>query len=265
MASSRFRVDGTGGTVEPPPPLFLVRTRSLQAWPRLPSTVWVRRRNALFLCLTLKFLFWKLCCRVSARSRRGWTGGFRLLGVSVSICRAKSVRTSNDWCPLVREHLSSWAAKVSWPWEILCFRAGIRSYWTFAPRHAPLPSTASLFPPPLLETALTRMRAASNDALVQKTLHPPRIPKKSTPVQDKASSALSAADRGGNTPVVPRSQQSSQSTCFSSSSSRVRLPFCESPAGGKQKGSGKQPAWRACCSVAVGGPFWRRTGGGGRL
>ena len=40
-------------------------------------------------------------------------------------------------------------------------------------RHAPLPSSASLFPPPLLETALVKMRAASNDALVQKTLHPP--------------------------------------------------------------------------------------------
>ena len=73
-------------------------------------------------------------------------------------------------------------------------------------RHAPLPSTASLFPPLLLETALTKMRAASNDALVQKALHPPRIPKKSAPVQGKASSsASSAADRGGNTPVVPSS------------------------------------------------------------
>ena len=34
-------------------------------------------------------------------------------------------------------------------------------------RHAPLPSTASLFPSPLLETTLTKMLAASNDALVQ--------------------------------------------------------------------------------------------------
>ena len=38
-SSSRFRVDGTGGTIGPPPPLFLVCTRSLQAWPRLPSTM----------------------------------------------------------------------------------------------------------------------------------------------------------------------------------------------------------------------------------
>ena len=119
-------------------------------------------------------------------------------------------------------------------------------------RQAPLPSTASLFPPPLLETALTRMRAAFNDALVQKTLHPPWIPQKSTPVQGKASSASSAADCGVNTPVVPRSQQSSQSTSPSSSSSRGRssksrkgkIPFSRATghSGGKQKGSGKRSA-----------------------
>ena len=38
MASSRFQVDGTGGTIGPPPH-FLVRTRSLQSWLRLPSRV----------------------------------------------------------------------------------------------------------------------------------------------------------------------------------------------------------------------------------
>ena len=90
-------------------------------------------------------------------------------------------------------------------------------------RHAPLPSTASFFPPPLLGTALTKMRAASSDALVQKTLHPPWFPKKSAPVQGKtSSSASSAADCGGNTPVVPWSQQSSQLTSSSSSYSRRR-------------------------------------------
>ena len=113
-------------------------------------------------------------------------------------------------------------------------------------RHAPLTSSASLFSPPLLETALVKMCAASNDALVQKTLHPPQIPKKSVPVQSKASSA----DRGGNTPVVPQSQQSSQSTPSSSSSSRGRstkghtgkAPFSQATgrSGGKQKGSRKQ-------------------------
>ena len=42
-------------------------------------------------------------------------------------------------------------------------------------RCAPLLSSALIFPSPLL-----KMRTASNDALVQKTLHPPQIPKKSS-------------------------------------------------------------------------------------
>ena len=118
---------------------------------------------------------------------------------------------------------------------------------------SPLPSSASLFPSPLLKTALVKMRAASSDALVQKTLHPPRIPKKSALVQGKASSPASSADRGGNTPVVPRSQQSSQSTPSSSSSPRGRLnkghkgkaSFSQATSrsgwsGGKRKGSGKR-------------------------
>ena len=40
-------------------------------------------------------------------------------------------------------------------------------------RYSPLPSTVSLFPSPLLDSVLTKMRAAANDALVQRTLHPP--------------------------------------------------------------------------------------------
>ena len=44
--------------------------------------------------------------------------------------------------------------------------------------HVPLPPSSALFPPTLLDTALSKTRAASNDALVQKALHPPRIPKR---------------------------------------------------------------------------------------
>ena len=120
-------------------------------------------------------------------------------------------------------------------------------------RHAPLLSSASIFPSPLLETALVKMSAGSNDALVQKTLHPPRIPKKSAPVQGKASSsASSSAGRGGNSPVVPRSRQPLQSAPSSSSSSRGRsnkgrkgkAPFSQATgrSGGKRKGSRKRSA-----------------------
>ena len=45
-------------------------------------------------------------------------------------------------------------------------------------RYSLLPETASLFPHPLLDSALLKMRAAAIDALVQRTLHPPRIPRK---------------------------------------------------------------------------------------
>ena len=45
-------------------------------------------------------------------------------------------------------------------------------------RYSPLPETVSIFPSPLLDSTLTKMCAAVNDALVQRTLHPPRIPRK---------------------------------------------------------------------------------------
>ena len=45
-------------------------------------------------------------------------------------------------------------------------------------RYSPLPQSASIFPHALLDSALLKMRAAASDALVQRTLHPPRIPRK---------------------------------------------------------------------------------------
>ena len=47
-------------------------------------------------------------------------------------------------------------------------------------RYAALPSSSGLFPTPLLEFALVKMRADLNDTLVHKTLHPPKIPRKSS-------------------------------------------------------------------------------------
>ena len=40
-------------------------------------------------------------------------------------------------------------------------------------RYADLPSSPGIFPTPLLDFALTKLCAASNDALVQRMLHPP--------------------------------------------------------------------------------------------
>ena len=59
-------------------------------------------------------------------------------------------------------------------------------------RHAPLPPSSALFPPTLLDTALSKTHAASNDALVHKALHPPRIPKRQPQQQNRASSSSAA-------------------------------------------------------------------------
>ena len=45
-------------------------------------------------------------------------------------------------------------------------------------RYVDLPSSSGLFPSPLLDSALSKMCAASNDALVQRTLHPLKINRK---------------------------------------------------------------------------------------
>ena len=58
-------------------------------------------------------------------------------------------------------------------------------------RYSPLPETVSIFPSPLLDSELTKMRAAANDALVQCTLHLPRIPRK--PATGGGSAGLSSA------------------------------------------------------------------------
>ena len=95
--------------------------------------------------------------------------------------------------------------------------------------YADLPSSPGIFPSPLLDSALNKMLAASNDTLVQRTLHPPKIPRKSSDGPSKAgSSSTSCADRGGTSPVVPRSQKQASTAPSSSSSQQVakaRRPF----------------------------------------
>ena len=75
-------------------------------------------------------------------------------------------------------------------------------------RHAPVPSSSALFPPTLLDTALNKARAASNDALVHKALHPPRIPKRQPQGHNRASSSTAnPVDRSGTSPLVPHRRQ----------------------------------------------------------
>ena len=94
------------------------------------------------------------------------------------------------------------------------------------------------------------MRAASNDTLVQRTLHPLKIPRKSSAGPSKAgSSSASSADRGGVSPVVPRSQQQALTAPSSSSSQQGRkkrsrkgkAPFSGPPVA-NEKGPGESPS-----------------------
>ena len=61
-------------------------------------------------------------------------------------------------------------------------------------RYSPLPETVALFLSPLLDSALIKMRAAANDAFVQCTLHPPRIPRK--PAVGGGSARVSSTGSG---------------------------------------------------------------------
>ena len=108
--------------------------------------------------------------------------------------------------------------------------------------------SSGIFPSTLLDSALTKMLAASNDALVQWTLHPPKIPQNSS-----SGPSASSADRGGVSSVVPRSQQHGLTVPSSSSSQQGRkkrgrkgkVSFSaaagdSSRSGGKRKGAGKK-------------------------
>ena len=119
--------------------------------------------------------------------------------------------------------------------------------------HTPLPTSSALFPPGHLDTALSKARAASNDALVHKALHPPRILKRQPQGQNRSTStAANPADRSGTSHLVPRQQQSSRHGTPSAPSSggkgdksrKGKRPFRQ-PRGhagnnnGKRKGSSK--------------------------
>ena len=118
-------------------------------------------------------------------------------------------------------------------------------------RYSPLPETVSLFPSPLLDSALTKMRAAANDALVQRTLHPSRIPWKPAAAGGSAGSSSSGSAQAGTSGAHPAQKQSSTSSPSGQpgkkrKSRRGKAPFsCSSSGGsgrseGKGKGAGKK-------------------------
>ena len=119
-------------------------------------------------------------------------------------------------------------------------------------RYSPLPQSAAIFPHALLDSALLKMRAAAGDALVQRTLHPPRIPRK--PASAGQSGGSSTA-RSGQASTSGASQDQKQSASSSTSGQsgqgkrkgKGKAPFSSSSrgsgrSGGKGKGAGKKSA-----------------------
>ena len=96
-------------------------------------------------------------------------------------------------------------------------------------RYSPLPQSAAIFPHVLLDSALLKMRAAASDALVQRTLHPPRIPRKPA-ASGQASGSTTA--RSGQASTSGAAQTPKQSASSSSSGQSGQ---------GKKKGRGKAP------------------------
>ena len=119
-------------------------------------------------------------------------------------------------------------------------------------RYSPLPLSASIFPHALLDSTLLKMRAAAGDALVQRTLHPPRIPRKPA-ASGQASGSTTA--RSGQASTSGAAQAPKQSATSSSSGQsgqgkkkgKGKAPFSSSSrgsgrSGGKGKGAGKKSA-----------------------
>ena len=120
-------------------------------------------------------------------------------------------------------------------------------------QHSPLPPASAIFPTTLLDTALNKARAASNDALIHKALHPPHILKRPAQRNSRANSANHSADTLGSSPLTPRQQQTPRNNNQANSqvankpnkNRNHRRPFsqstgCSGNSGGKGKGSGKR-------------------------
>ena len=78
-------------------------------------------------------------------------------------------------------------------------------------RYSPFPETVSIFQSPLLDSALNKMRAAANDALVQRTLHLPRIPRKPAAAGGSAGSLSAGSTQASFAGARPAPKQASTS------------------------------------------------------
>ena len=138
-------------------------------------------------------------------------------------------------------------------------------------RYSPLPQSAAIFPNALLDSALLKMRAAANDALVQRTLHPPRIPRKPASAGQSGGSSTARAGQAGTSGATQTQKQSASSSTSGQSGqgrrkAKARLPFPlppEAPAARevKAKEPGRSQRDGVLLPMGVGGclsPHWRQ-------
>ena len=119
-------------------------------------------------------------------------------------------------------------------------------------RYSPLPQSAAIFPHALLDSALLKMRAAASDALVQWTLHPPRIPRKPASAGQSGGSSTARSGQASTSGASQAQKQSASSSPSGQSGQRKKkgkgkAPFSSSSRGfgrlgGKGKGAGKKSA-----------------------
>ena len=110
-------------------------------------------------------------------------------------------------------------------------------------RYSPLPETVSVSPAGL---SIEQMRAAANDALVQRTLQPPRIPRKPAAAGSSSAGSMQASSAGAR--PAPKQASASSSSGQSGKKRKNRkgkAPFSSSSggsgrSGGKGKGAGKK-------------------------
>ena len=117
-------------------------------------------------------------------------------------------------------------------------------------RYSPLPQSAAIFSNALLDSALLKMRAAASDALVQRTLHPPRIPRKPASAGQSGGSSTARAGQAGTSGATQAQKQPASSSTLGQSGQgkkkgKGKAPFSSSSrgsgrSGGKGKGAGKK-------------------------
>ena len=126
--------------------------------------------------------------------------------------------------------------------------ADVRS--TVPGKEVALSETVSIFPSPLLDSALTKMRTDANNALVQRTLHPPWIPRKPAAAGGSPGSSATGLTQVSSSGARPAQKQSSTSSPSGQSgkkrkSCKGKAPFSSSSggsglSGGQSKGAGKK-------------------------